>query len=67
MLTIGIKDAIESGDYVMIGDDIKVMLIKTNGTLRLSIDAPRHIPITRRRVYEENGGHSAAPAKPKKA
>ena len=57
MLTLNIKEGVEENDYIMIGDDIKVMLkvVKTKAgpTYSLAIDAPRHIPIYRKRVYEE--------------
>ena len=57
MLTLNIKEGVEENDYIMIGDDIKVMLkvVQTKGgpTYSLAIDAPRHIPIYRRKLYEE--------------
>ncbi|SFC86691.1 carbon storage regulator [Clostridium uliginosum] len=44
MLVLGRKP----GEFVMIGKDIKVMVIKTeDGDLRLAIDAPKDIKITR--------------------
>jgi len=50
MLVLGRKP----GEYVMIGDNIKVKVIKSdNGDLRLAIDAPREVTITRGEVYEE--------------
>lgn len=50
MLVIGRKP----GEYVMIGDSIKVKVVKSdNGDLRLAIDAPKDIEITRGEVYEE--------------
>ncbi|MZQ75866.1 MAG: carbon storage regulator [Peptoclostridium sp.] len=51
MLVLGRKP----GEYVMIGDHIKVQVVKSeNGNLRLAIDAPREYPITRGEIYEES-------------
>ena len=51
MLVIGRKP----GEYIMIGDDIKVKVVKSdNGDLRLAVEAPRDIKITRGEIYEEN-------------
>ena len=53
MLVLGRKP----GEYVMIGDNIKVKVIKgDNGDLRLAIDAPRDVTITRGEVYEKQNG-----------
>lgn len=53
MLVLGRKP----GEYVMIGDNIKVKVVKgENGDLRLAIDAPRDITITRGEVYEKQNG-----------
>lgn len=50
MLVLGRKP----GEYVMIGDQIKVQVVKSeNGNLRLAIDAPREYPITRGEKFEE--------------
>lgn len=50
MLVIGRKP----GEYVMIGDNIKVKVVKSDqGDLRLAIEAPRDIEITRGELYEE--------------
>jgi len=50
MLVIGRKP----GEYVMIGDDIMVKVVKSeDGDLRLAIDAPKHIPIVRSQLYEQ--------------
>ncbi|GCD09016.1 carbon storage regulator [Clostridium tagluense] len=49
MLVLGRKP----GEYVMIGDNIKVKVVKSlSGDLRLAIDAPREIVITRGEVWE---------------
>ncbi|MDP4176916.1 MAG: carbon storage regulator [Bacillota bacterium] len=50
MLVIGRKP----GEYIMIGDDIKVKVVKSDaGDLRLAVEAPRDITITRGEKYEE--------------
>ncbi len=50
MLVLGRKP----GEYVVINDNIKVKVIKSeDGQLRLAIDAPREIPITRGELYEK--------------
>ncbi|GCD09015.1 carbon storage regulator [Clostridium tagluense] len=50
MLVLGRKP----GEYIMIGDNIKVKVVKSeNGDLRLAIDAPREVTITRGEVWEE--------------
>jgi carbon storage regulator len=49
MLVLGRKP----GEYVMIGDEIKVEVVKSkDGDLRLAIDAPRDIKIVRGEIYE---------------
>lgn len=51
MLVLGMKPE----DYVLIGDDIIVKVIKTSkDDLRLGIDAPKNVPIVRGNVYERN-------------
>jgi carbon storage regulator len=50
MLVLGRKP----GEYVMIGDNVKVEVVKSkDGDLRLAIDAPREISITRGEIYEQ--------------
>ncbi len=50
MLVIGRKP----GEYVVIGDNIKVKVVKSEeGDLRLAIDAPRDVRIVRGELYEE--------------
>lgn len=49
MLVLGRKP----GEYVMIGKDIMVKVIKSaEGDLRLAIDAPKDINIVRGEVFE---------------
>lgn len=50
MLVLGRKP----GEYVMIGQDIMVKVVKSNdGDLRLAIHAPRNVLIVRGEIYEE--------------
>lgn len=50
MLVIGRKPE----EYVMIGDSIKVKVVRSdNGDLRLAIEAPRDITIVRGEIYEQ--------------
>jgi len=50
MLVLGRKP----GEYIMIGDNIMVKVVKSeNGDLRLAIEAPREVIITRGEVWEE--------------
>ncbi|KGK90340.1 carbon storage regulator [Desulfosporosinus sp. HMP52] len=50
MLVLGRKP----GEYVMIGDDIMVKVIKSDfGDLRLAIDAPKDTPIIRGEILED--------------
>ena len=51
MLVLGRKP----GEYIMIGKDIMVKVVKSDdGDLRLAIDAPKYINITRGELYESN-------------
>ena len=50
MLVMGRKP----GEYVMIGDNIKVKVVRSeDGDLRLAIDAPKNIRIMRGELYEK--------------
>ena len=49
MLSLGAK----LGEYIVIGDNIKVYVIKQDGNLRLAIDAPKDVRILRGEVYEQ--------------
>ncbi|MGI6226151.1 MAG: carbon storage regulator [Peptococcales bacterium] len=49
MLVLGRKP----GEYVMIGKDIKVKVVKSDkGALRFAIEAPKELSIVRGEVYE---------------
>ncbi len=53
VLVIGRKP----GEYVFIGDDIYVKVIRSDrGGLRLAIAAPKDVGIVRGEVFEEHGG-----------
>lgn len=48
MLVIGRKP----GEYVMIGDNIRVEVVKSkDGDLRLAIDAPKDVKIVRGEIF----------------
>ncbi len=50
MLVIGRKP----GEYIMIGNDIRVEVVKSkDGDLRLAIDAPKDIRIVRGEILQE--------------
>lgn len=50
MLVLGRKP----GEYIVIGDNVKVKVVKSdNGDLRLAIEAPKDVKITRGEVWEE--------------
>ena len=52
MLVLGRKP----GEYVMIGKDIMVKVIKSDeGDLRLAIQAPKCVNIIRGEIYEDSG------------
>lgn len=51
MLVVGRKH----GESIVIGKDIKITVIKNEGgTIRLAIDAPKYLPISRWEVYEQH-------------
>ena len=51
MLVLGMRP----NDYILIGDDIMVKVIKSSGdNIRLAIDAPKDVPVVRGDVYERN-------------
>jgi carbon storage regulator len=53
MLVLGRKP----GEYVVIGDNIKVKVVKTlAGDLRLAIEAPMEMAIIRGEVWEKQEG-----------
>lgn len=59
MLVLGRKP----GEYVMIGENIRVGVVKTDkGALRLAIDAPSDIKIERGEVFEKSMNKSTKKA-----
>lgn len=42
------------GEYIMIGDDIMVKVVRVNGSLKLAVEAPREVKIVRGEVYERS-------------
>ena len=44
------------GDYVTIGDDVVVQVLKTGDVFRIAIDAPRSMGIRRAKVQESMDG-----------
>ena len=47
---------VREGDYVTIGDDVVVQVLKTGDVFRIAIDAPRSMAIQRGKVHEELTG-----------
>ena len=50
---------VRKGDYIMIGDNIKVTLFgvrEGGGVSRVGIEAPKDIPVLRQEVYERYNG-----------
>ena len=44
----------EPGEYIMIGDNIMVKVIKSEyGKLRIAIDSPKELSIVRGEIWEE--------------
>ncbi len=59
MLVLGRKP----GEYIMIGEDIMVKVVRSDsGDLRLAIDAPKHINITRGEIFENKQKYHAVQA-----
>ena len=59
MLVLGRKP----GEYVVIGEDVFVKVVRSEqGDLRLAIEAPKHVKITRGEIYErEQAAKNVAP------
>ena len=59
MLVLGVA----AGQYVMIGDDIKICIYKTSeesSSFQVGIKAPKKIPIYRQKLYERITGQTDA-------
>jgi carbon storage regulator CsrA len=52
MLLLSVKE----GDYIMLGEDIKVKIIGGSHISKLGIEAPKNIQIKRQAVYEREQG-----------
>jgi carbon storage regulator CsrA len=60
VLVLGVKE----GDYIAIGDDIKIKVIKTGSLFRLGVEAPKGVRVLRQRVYERETGESLTETAP---
>ena len=46
---------VHPGEYITIGDDIVVQILKTGEITRVAIEAPRELAIVRSKLVEEKG------------
>lgn len=46
---------VHAGDYITIGDNIVVQVLKAGDVFRLAVDAPRSMSIERAKVHEQSG------------
>ena len=46
---------VREGDYVTIGDDVVVQVLKTGDLFRIAIEAPKYMDIRRAKVQESMG------------
>jgi carbon storage regulator CsrA len=51
--------SVREGDYIMLGEDIKVKIIGGSHISKIGIDAPKTIQIKRQAVYEREQGAAA--------
>lgn len=51
MLSLTVK----AGDYITIGPDIVIQVLKAGDMFRVAIDAPRELNIERAKVHEQTG------------
>jgi carbon storage regulator len=58
MLVLGVKE----GDYIIIGDNVKIKVIKTGSLFRLGVEAPKGVRVLRQRVYERESDPPGAEA-----
>lgn len=49
MLSLTVRE----GDYITIGEDVVVQVLKAGDTFRIAINAPRSMAIERAKVYEQ--------------
>lgn len=54
----------KEGDAIMIGDEIRIVIVRVEGNLiKVGIDAPRDIPVHREEVYQRiRNGDGPRPA-----
>jgi sRNA-binding carbon storage regulator CsrA len=54
--------SLKEGDYLQIGDDVRLYFDHKadRNIMRIGISAPRHVPIQRRKVYEQSVAAQAA-------
>ena len=45
---------VRAGDYITIGDDVVIQMLKVGDVCRVSIDAPREMAIERAKVRKQN-------------
>ncbi len=46
---------VRAGDYITIGDNVVIQILKVGDLCRVAIDAPREMAIERAKVHEQNG------------
>ena len=46
---------VHAGDYITIGDNVVIQILKVGDVCRVAIDAPRELAIERAKVHERNG------------
>ena len=44
---------VKAGDYITIGDDVVIQILKVGDMCRVAIDAPREMAIERSKVHEK--------------
>ena len=52
MLVLGVR----SGEYITIGQDIVIQVVKAGEVTRLAVQAPRECPVVRGKLVEASGG-----------
>ena len=45
---------VRAGDYITIGDNVVIQILKVGDLCRVAIDAPREMAIERAKVHEQN-------------
>jgi sRNA-binding carbon storage regulator CsrA len=55
--------SVRDGDYILIGDDIKIKIVEGGTVSHVGIEAPKRVPILRRAV-SERGLESLEPREP---